>query len=186
MQIWADKYSCAQNYSTPLAFPYEFYRNKSCNIDCCVNSMLLINQNMIVSQGLELILSIFRRTTTSRSYRILIDRKHTVNITLNLAWLVYYKSQWENVSGLNNFEHNCIPFYGNKDQEPTKKLIQLSSHQRVYLWPHQWTLKQGSWYSPDNVASLSVRNDVEPDSDLKWPDMLFWGGSMASKISNLL
>ena len=46
-------YSCAQNYSTPLAFPHDFYRNKSCNIDCCVNSMLPINQNMIVSQGLE-------------------------------------------------------------------------------------------------------------------------------------
>ena len=35
-------YSCAQNYSTPLAILYDFYGNKSCNIDCCVNSMLPI------------------------------------------------------------------------------------------------------------------------------------------------
>ena len=60
-----ETYSCAENYSTPHAFPYDFYGNKSCNIDCCVNSMLPINQNMIVSQGLELILSMFRRTTIS-------------------------------------------------------------------------------------------------------------------------
>ena len=33
--------------------------NKSCNIECCVKSMLLINQNMIVCQGLELVLSTF-------------------------------------------------------------------------------------------------------------------------------
>ena len=33
--LW-NEYSCAQNYSTPLAFPSDFYRNKSCNIDCCV------------------------------------------------------------------------------------------------------------------------------------------------------
>ena len=62
---YAVNYSCAQNYSTPLAFPYDFYRDKSRNIDCCVNSMLPINQNMIVSQGLELILSMFRRNTMS-------------------------------------------------------------------------------------------------------------------------
>ena len=30
------------------------------NIDRCVNNMLPINQNMIISQGLELILSVFR------------------------------------------------------------------------------------------------------------------------------
>ena len=34
-------------------------------------------------------------------------RKHTVNTTLNLAWLVYHRSQWENIRRLNNFEHNC-------------------------------------------------------------------------------
>ena len=37
--------------------------NKSCNIQCCVNKMLQIIQNMMVSQGLELELSMFRRTT---------------------------------------------------------------------------------------------------------------------------
>ena len=55
----------------PLAFPYDFYRNKSCNINCCVNSMLPINQNMIVSQGLELILSMFRRTTVSGQHPLI-------------------------------------------------------------------------------------------------------------------
>ena len=64
-------YSCAQNCSTPLAFPYDFYRNKSRNIDYCVNSMLPINQNKIVSQGLELILSMFRRTTMSGQHTLI-------------------------------------------------------------------------------------------------------------------
>ena len=45
-----------------LLFPMTSIVNKSRNIDRCVNSMLLINQNMIVSQGLEHILSMFRRT----------------------------------------------------------------------------------------------------------------------------
>ena len=51
----------------PLLFPMTSIVNKSCNIECCVNStcMLPINQNMIVSRGLELILSMFRRTTVS-------------------------------------------------------------------------------------------------------------------------
>ena len=64
-------YSCAQNCSTPLDFPYDFYRKKSCNIGCCVNSMLPINKNMIVSQGLELILSMFRRTTMSGQHPLI-------------------------------------------------------------------------------------------------------------------
>ena len=55
----------------PLAFSYDFYRNKSCNIDCYVNSMLPTNQNMIVSQGLELILSMFRRTTMSGQHPLI-------------------------------------------------------------------------------------------------------------------
>ena len=33
--------------------------NKSMHIECCVKSMLPINQNMIVCQGLELVLSMF-------------------------------------------------------------------------------------------------------------------------------
>ena len=55
----------------PLAFPITSIVNKSCNIDCCVNSMLPINQNMIVSQGLELILSMFRRTTMSGKHPLI-------------------------------------------------------------------------------------------------------------------
>ena len=59
-------YSCAQNHSTPLTFfLLTSIVNKSCKIECCVNSMLPINHNMIFSQGLELILSMFRRTTMS-------------------------------------------------------------------------------------------------------------------------
>ena len=52
-------------------FPYDFYKNKLCNIVCCVNSMLPINQNMIVSQGLELILSVFRSTTMSGQHQLI-------------------------------------------------------------------------------------------------------------------
>ena len=71
LQTLNTAYSCTQNYSTPLTFPNDFYRNKSCNIDCCVNSKLPINQNMIVSQGLELILSMFRRTTMSGQHPLI-------------------------------------------------------------------------------------------------------------------
>ena len=39
--------------------------NKSGKIECCVNIMFQIIQNMMVSQGLELELSMFRRTTIS-------------------------------------------------------------------------------------------------------------------------
>ena len=39
--------------------------NKSCNIECCVNKMLQIIKNMMFCQGLELELSMFRRTTIS-------------------------------------------------------------------------------------------------------------------------
>ena len=43
-------------------FPLTPAVNKSCNIECCVNNMLQIIQNMMFSQGLELELSMFRRT----------------------------------------------------------------------------------------------------------------------------
>ena len=39
--------------------------NKSCKIECCVNNMLQIIQNMMFSQGLELELSKFRTTAIS-------------------------------------------------------------------------------------------------------------------------
>ena len=65
-------YSGVKNYSTPPAFfPLTSIVNKSRKIECCINSMLPINQNMIVSQGLELMLSIFKRTTMSGQYPLI-------------------------------------------------------------------------------------------------------------------
>ena len=49
----------------PDVFPLTPIVNKSCKIECCVNKMLKIIQNMMVSQGLELELSMFIRTTIS-------------------------------------------------------------------------------------------------------------------------
>ena len=49
----------------PLLFPMTSIVNKSGNIECCVNNMFQINKKMIVSRDLELILSMFRRTTNS-------------------------------------------------------------------------------------------------------------------------
>ena len=39
--------------------------------NCYVNSMLPINQNMIVTQGLELILSMLRRTAISDQHPLI-------------------------------------------------------------------------------------------------------------------
>ena len=39
--------------------------NKLCNIECCVNKMLQIIQNMMFSQGLELEVGMFRKTAIS-------------------------------------------------------------------------------------------------------------------------
>ena len=47
----------------PCIFPLISVTNKSCNIECCVNNMFQINHNVIVSQGLELIQSMFRKIT---------------------------------------------------------------------------------------------------------------------------
>ena len=55
----------------PLLFPMTSTVNESCNIECCVNSMLPINQNMIVSQGLEHILSVFKRTSISDQHPLI-------------------------------------------------------------------------------------------------------------------
>ena len=44
----------AEVFNPPCIFPLTSIVNKSCNIECCVNNMFQINQNMIVSQGLEL------------------------------------------------------------------------------------------------------------------------------------
>ena len=55
----------SRSIQPPDVFPLISIVNKSCNIERCVNSMLPIIQNLIVSQGLELILSMCRRTTMS-------------------------------------------------------------------------------------------------------------------------
>ena len=46
-------------------FPLISIVNKSCNNERCVDTVLPIIQNLIVSQGLELILSMCRSTTMS-------------------------------------------------------------------------------------------------------------------------
>ena len=48
--------------------------NESCNIECCVNNMLQIIRNMMVSQGLELKPSMFRRTTISGQHLLIYSR----------------------------------------------------------------------------------------------------------------
>ena len=55
----------------PDIFPMTSIVNESCNIECCVNSMLQIIQNMMVSQGLELELSMFRRTIISGQHLLI-------------------------------------------------------------------------------------------------------------------
>ena len=52
-------------FNPPDIFPLILIVNKSCKIERCVKSMRPIFKNKIVSQGLERILSIFRRTTMS-------------------------------------------------------------------------------------------------------------------------
>ena len=56
---------CSKLFNPPDIFPLTSIVNKSCNIERCVKSMRPIFQNKIVSQGLERILSIYRRTTMS-------------------------------------------------------------------------------------------------------------------------
>ena len=55
----------AEVFNPPVVTPLTPTINKSCNIECCVNNRLQIIQNMMVSQGLDLELSMFRRTTIS-------------------------------------------------------------------------------------------------------------------------
>ena len=45
--------------------------NKSYKIECCVNKMCQIIQNKMFSQGLELELSVFRRTTISGQHPLI-------------------------------------------------------------------------------------------------------------------
>ena len=55
----------AKVFNPPDIFPLISKVNKSCNIERCVKTILPIIQNLIVSSGLELILSMCRRTTMS-------------------------------------------------------------------------------------------------------------------------
>ena len=57
----------------PDVFPLTSIVNKSCNIDCCVNNMLQIIQNMMVSQGLglELHVYMFGRNTISGQHLLI-------------------------------------------------------------------------------------------------------------------
>ena len=63
---WSTRYSWDQMYSTltPIV-------NKSCNTECCVNNMLQIIQNMMVSQCSELEPSMFRGTTLSGQHPLI-------------------------------------------------------------------------------------------------------------------
>ena len=54
----------------PEFFPLTSIVNKLCNIEGCVNNTLQIIQNMMFSQGLELELSMFRRTATHISSQL--------------------------------------------------------------------------------------------------------------------
>ena len=61
--LWRHIQLEAEVFNPPDIFPLTSIVNKSCNIEPCVKTILPIIQNLIVSQGLELILSMCRRTT---------------------------------------------------------------------------------------------------------------------------
>ena len=58
-------------FSPPDVFPLTPIVIKLCKIEYCVNKMLQIIQNMMFSQGLELELSMFRRTTISGQHPLI-------------------------------------------------------------------------------------------------------------------
>ena len=49
---------CSKLFNPLSGFPMISIVNKSCNTECCVYNMFRINKKMIVSPGLELILSV--------------------------------------------------------------------------------------------------------------------------------
>ena len=68
LRVWESKSVVqleAEVFNSPDIFPLIDIVNKSCNIEHCVNNVLQIIQNKMVSEGLELELSMFRRTTVS-------------------------------------------------------------------------------------------------------------------------
>ena len=61
----------AEVFNPPDVFPVIPIVNKLCNIERCVNNMLQIIQNMMVSQCSELELSMFRGTTLSGQHPLI-------------------------------------------------------------------------------------------------------------------
>ena len=61
----------SRSIQPPDVFPLIPVVNKSCNIECCVNNMLQIFQNMMVSQCSELEPSMFRGTTLSGQHPLI-------------------------------------------------------------------------------------------------------------------
>ena len=61
----------SRSIQPPGVFPLIPIVNELCNIECCVNNMLQIIQNMLVSQCLELELSMFRGTTLSGQHPLM-------------------------------------------------------------------------------------------------------------------
>ena len=91
----------AEEFNPPDVFTLPPIVNKSCNIECCVDNMLQIIQNMMVSQVLELELSIFRRTTISGQHPLVLgmDLKF-FEISIQPLQLYF---DWSR--GLNTFEN---------------------------------------------------------------------------------
>ena len=63
----------ASDVFNPLTFVFLLTSivNKSCSNEFCVNTMLQIFQNIMISQGLELELTMFRRTTMSGQHPLI-------------------------------------------------------------------------------------------------------------------
>ena len=61
----------AEVFNPPDVFPLIPIVNKSCNIERCVNNMLQIIRNMMVSQWSELELSMFGGTTLSSQHPLI-------------------------------------------------------------------------------------------------------------------
>ena len=58
----------AKSFRTPRVCPLNPIVNKSCKIECCGNKMQQIVQNMILTCGIELKLSLFQRTIISSQH----------------------------------------------------------------------------------------------------------------------
>ena len=65
------RYTEAEVFIPPDVFPLIPIVDKLCHIEYCVISMLQIIQNMLVSQGSELELRMFRETTVSGQHSLI-------------------------------------------------------------------------------------------------------------------